>query len=34
MVLSPEHPLVETLTIDSQRGRVVQYQQEAARERN
>jgi len=32
MVLSPEHPLVEALTADSHRGRVVQYQQEAARQ--
>jgi leucyl-tRNA synthetase len=32
MVLSPEHPVVEKLTTDERRGRVVQYQQMAARE--
>ncbi len=32
MVLSPEHPLVDVLTAEDHRARVVQYQQEAARE--
>jgi leucyl-tRNA synthetase len=32
MVLSPEHPLVSVLTPEDHRGRVTQYQQEAARE--
>ncbi|PZS00774.1 MAG: leucine--tRNA ligase, partial [Chloroflexi bacterium] len=31
MVLSPEHPLVDVLTPEDHRGRVTQYQQEAAR---
>ena len=32
MVLSPEHPLVDALTVPDHRGRVVQYRDESSRE--